>query len=123
MKLFWLVIAIIWVAGCGNLTKTTVYNDKTYDQLDKEFNIRVRNIDGHFFQFYRMQVVKVDDQYIYARCWEKKSSSPMEYKFTKSEIVIENTKFSGSRAGEYVLYIGILVAIVVLIQLAVNRSH
>ncbi len=123
LGLRWMLIGCALAAGCGNFTKTTVYNEKTYGELSHEFNVRVKNIDGRITEFYRMEVVKLDETYLYARCWQKKDSSPTDYKFNKSEIIIENTKFSGTRTGEYVIYAGILIAIVVLIQLAVNRSH
>jgi hypothetical protein len=123
MKSILWYLSLLVTVGCGNFTKTTIYNETTYDKLKSEINIRVKNIDGHITQFYRMEIVKVDEMFIYAHCWEKKGSKPVDYKFKKSEIVIENTKFSGTHTGEYLLYLGILVTIVVLIQLAINRHH
>jgi hypothetical protein len=117
MNLFFLLV----LTGCGQVSKTTIYNDSTYDKLAKAENIRIKHIDGREFVFYRMEVMKQDVNFIYARCWVKKKSEPVDYKFNKQDIVIESTSFSSSMAANYFMLTVITVGIIILVPIILSK--
>jgi hypothetical protein len=96
-----------------------VHNESNFDRLAKAKNIRVKSIGGKEAVFYRMEVQKVDDRFIYARCWKSKDSEPVDYKFNKQEVVIESESFSGAKTANYlfgtVLSIGLLILLSILL--------
>ncbi len=115
------LIGGILTAGCGEVSKTTIHNEATFGRLAKAKNIRVKHIDGREATFYRMEVDKVDDQFIYARCWKDKDSEAVEYKFNKQEVVIESVAFSGSKTANYVFGTIISVGLLVLLSILLAR--
>ena len=121
-SMLWPVFFILlYVNSCSQVEKTTVYNDRTYAELTKAKNVRIKHIDGKEFVFYRMEVMKTDESYIYARCWEKKNSKPVDYKFNKQEVVIESSAFSGSMATNYFLITLVTVGIIILIPIILSK--
>lgn len=112
-----LVLVITGVSSCGNFSKTVIYNDETYNSLEHQRNVKVKFTNGVIKHFYKLNVVRTDDQFVYAQCWEYKNSEPIEYKFDKSEVIIESEHFSGSKTGTYLLYLGLSVGVFVLIDL------
>lgn len=115
------LLMLFCVSSCSQVEKTTVYNDRTYPDLAKAKNVRIKHIDGKEFIFYRMEVVKTDDNFIYARCWEKKDSEPVDYKFNKQEVVIESSAFSGKMATNYFLITLITVGLLILIPIILSK--
>lgn len=115
------LFVVLWISGCSQVEKTTVYNDRTYPELAKAKNIRLKHIDGRAFVFYRMEVMKTDENFIYARCWEKKNSEPVDYKFNKQEVVIESSSFSGAAATNYFLITMITVGLLILIPIILSK--
>lgn len=116
------LLILFYVSSCSQVEKTTVYNDRTYPDLAKAKNVRIKHIDGKEFVFYRIEVVKTDENYIYARCWEKKNSEPVDYKFNKQEVVIESSAFSGSAATNYFLITLITVGLLILIPIILSKA-
>lgn len=115
------LLCLVWIAGCGQVNKTVIYNDNTYKELSKRENIRLRHVDGSMVTFYKMEVMKVDEDFIYARCWERKQSEPIDYKFNKQEVIIESSSFSGSKAANYFLYVVFTIGLVILIPIILTR--
>ena len=113
---------LLWVSSCSQVEKTTVYNDRTYPDLANAKNVRIKHIPGKEFVFYRMEVVKTDESVIYARCWEKKNSEPVDYKFNKQEVVIVSSTFSGSAATNYFLITLITVGLLILIPIILSKA-
>lgn len=116
-----MLLSVLCIASCGETSKTVIYNDHTYHEVSKVENIRIKHIDGKEFAFYRMEVIKVDDSFIYARCWERKKSEPIDYKFNKQEVVIESTSFSGQKAINSVFYTIVTVGILVLLSILISQ--
>lgn len=114
------IICVLWV-GCGEVSKTTIYNDNTYQELSKAINVRIKNIDGKEYGFYKIEVVKVDENYIYARCWERKKSEPIDYKFSKQEVIIESTTFSGTKTANYVLFTVATLGLILLLNIILSK--
>lgn len=111
------LMVILWGgSSCGNTSRTIIYNEHNYEQVSTRTHIRVRGIDGRTLQFYRMEIASTDDKYVYARCWRFKQSDPVDYKFDKSEIIIESTEFSVSRTGEYILVIVLTVGLILIAE-------
>ncbi|MBX7152091.1 hypothetical protein K1X84_10650 [bacterium] len=120
MKRFSWIVLVLMVAGvssCGNFSKTVIYNEGTYGSLEHQRNVKVKFTNGVIKHFYKLNVVRTDEQFIYAQCWESQKSEPIDYKFDKSEVIIESEHFSGSSAGTYLLYLGLSVGVFVLIDL------
>ncbi len=116
------LLILFYVNSCSQVEKTTVYNDRTYADLAKAKNVWIKHIDGKEFVFYKMEVVKTDENYIYARCWKKKNSEPVDYKFNKQEVVIESSAFSGSAATNYFLITLITVGLLILIPIILSKA-
>ncbi len=104
------------LAGCSQTARTVVYNETNFSGLASKRNIRVTFVDGNVAEFYRMEVIKVDETNIYARCWKSKKDEPIDYKFVKSEVVIENVEFSTSRSAAYVAGLVLSIGIIFLLQ-------
>lgn len=116
-----LMTFFIFISGCGEVSRTTVYNDRTYPEVSKAENIRIKHIDGREFVFHRIEVVTVDENFIYARCWERKKSNPVDYKFNKKEVIIESTSFSANKAVNYIFLTVITVGLIVLINILLSE--
>ncbi len=114
MKLW--MFSLILLTACATTSRRVIYNEKNFDRVAKATNIRVTFADGRVAEFARMEVVKTDDQFVYARCWEKGTSDPQEFKFLKSEIVIESSEFSTSRTAGYVASIVVTIGVLYLLQ-------
>jgi hypothetical protein len=104
------------IFSCGSVNKTITFNDSNYEILNKKTRITVRFLDGRAVVFYRMEIVKTDDEYLYAKCWAKKTSQPEEWKFLKNEIVITNEESSGSQTAAYILSLGLMVGLIFLLN-------
>lgn len=115
MKSHWF-LTLLFLTACGQAARTVVYSDSTFDQLSSRRNVRVTFIDGTVVQFYKIDVVKIDETHIYARCWEKEGSDAADYKFLKSEVVIESVEFSSSRTLSYVAGVVLSLGILFLLQ-------
>ncbi|MCK6542265.1 hypothetical protein L6Q79_06230 [bacterium] len=113
-RIFGFLIFSFLMAGCGNTSRLIVYTDANYAMVEKGKNIRVKHVDGKFVQFYKMVIDKTDDEYIYARCWKTKKSTPEDLRFKKSEVILESTEFSVSRTTEYVMLIGVTILLIFL---------
>jgi hypothetical protein len=109
-------LTLLLLTACGQTARTVVYSDSTFDKLSSRRNVRVTFIDGTVVQFYKIEVVKVDETHIYARCWEKEGSDAADYKFLKSDVVIESVEFSTSRTLSYVAGIALSIGILFLLQ-------
>lgn len=107
-------VGILVLAGCSN--KTVIYGDHNYKDLSKAREVIVKFTDGNTVRFHHMEIVAVDEKYIYARCWTKKDASPKELKFAKNEVLIEDTEFSMPNTLGYVLSFAITVGILYLLQ-------
>jgi len=110
------VLALMTVVGCSQTARTVVYNENNFSGLSSKRNIRVTFIDGNVAEFHRMEVIKVDESHIYARCWKKKGDEPVDYKFLKSDVVIENVEFSTSRSVTYIAGLILSIGIIFLLQ-------
>lgn len=115
MKFLWIMI-LAGLTGCGQTARTVVYSDGNFERLSSRRNIRVTFVDGKVAEFYRIDVVKVDATHIYARCWEKEGSEAVDYKFLKSDVVIESVEFSTSRTFSYVAGVVLSIGIIFLLQ-------
>ncbi len=104
----------LFIVSCANTSRLIVYNESTYATLKNDKNILVKNVDGHEFRFFRMEVSRTDDMYIYAQCWRTKKSEPENVKFVKSEVVIQSVQFSGSSTANYVFSIALLLGVILL---------
>lgn len=114
-------VYVLCIAGCGQVSKTVIYNDHTYKEVSKAENVRITHIDGKTFGFYRMEVITVDDHFIYARCWEKKKSEPIDYKFNKQEVIIESTSFSGAKTANYIFFTAVTVGLIIFLNIILSK--
>jgi hypothetical protein len=110
------LLLILTMVACESTSRVVVYSDHNYAELEKGTDITVKFTDGRVARFHRMKIVRVDEQHIYARCWERKDSEPKDFKFLKSEIVIEDTEFSTPNTVGYVLSFALMVGILYLLQ-------
>jgi len=112
---------ILFISSCGNFSRTVIYNESTYSKIGQAHGITIKTVDGKEFRFYKMNVEKIDDQFIYAQCWESKGSEPKAYKFAKSDIVIQSEHFSGSQTVWYFAGIALTIGIIVLLNYIIYK--
>lgn len=104
------------INACGSSGKLVIYNESNYAQLKQRTGVEVRFIDGRIVYFYRMEVIKTDDEYIYARCWANKNASPDDWKFSKRDVVITDKESGASGTGMYILSIGLMIGLLLLLN-------
>ena len=109
-------LLLFLINSCGNFSRTIIYNESSYARLNQAHDITIKTVDGQELHFYKMNVEKMDEEFIYVQCWEKKNEEPKAYKFVKSSIVIQSEHFSGSQTAWYVAGVALTVGIIILLN-------
>lgn len=113
----WLLAGgLAFFIGCGASNRTVIYGDHNYKSLPAARDVTVKFTDGNIVRFHHMEVVGVDDRFIYARCWLRENSEPKELKFVKNEVIIEDTEFNTSNTFGYIASFAITLGILYLLQ-------
>ena len=82
----------------------------------------MEHISGLTQTFYKMEVVKVDDEFVYAKCWKSKDAEPENFRFSKSEFVIKRSEeWHGSKTMTFLYSVG-LTALVIGLIYVIDRA-
>ena len=112
----------VLVLSCSARRSTVVYSERNFDELKKHTHIVVEHISGLTQTFYKMEVVKVDEEFVYAKCWKSKDAEPENFRFSKSEFVIKRSEeWHGSKTMTFLYSVG-LTALVIGLIYVIDRA-